>query len=470
MSRLITLCVLSLVLAPLARADVKLAGMFGDSMVLQRDKPIAVWGTAGAGEEVAVALAGKSAHAKAGDDGRWSVRLEALPAGGPFELVVTGASEIRLHDVLVGEVWIVAGQSNAEMPLSETENGSAEAAQAHSARLRLFREEEADSPTPLADLKGGPWKSLAPENASVWPALGYYFATELQGALDVPVGLIQCTQSGSPAEPWTERAALEQDPELKPALQRFARKSKSMPGALFNGMLAPLAPFAIRGVLWYQGESNAMFAKQYRRLFPALIGGWRKLCAQGDFPFLFVQLAGYGPQPSEPGESQWAELREAQALARALPNTGMALALDIGDAASLHPTNKRELGHRLALVARAQVYGQKVECRGPAFKSFEIQGDSVRVHFDHAGESLRVRGEGAVLGFALAGADRKFHWADAKIEGDTLVLKSAQVPAPVAVRYGWADNPPCNLVNSAGLPAEPFRTDDWTAPAPSEKR
>jgi len=465
LTRRLTLLLLPVVLAPLAGAEIKLAGIFGDSMVLQRDKPIAIWGSAAPGEEVTVTLASKTAKGQADANGRWSLRLDPLPAGGPFELAVSGTNRIRLRDVLVGEVWIVAGQSNAELPLISTDGGKEFAAKAKSARLRFFRQEPADAPAPLEDLKGGPWNTCTPDNVAGWSAMGFHFASELAEMLDVPVALIQCTQSGSPAEPWVERATMEQDPELAPALQRFARKSKSMPGAVFNGMLAPLSHFTIRGVLWYQGESNVKFAQQYRRLFPALIEGWRKLSGQGDFPFLFVQLAGFGPKPEQPGESPWAELREVQALARSLPSTGMAVAADIGDVASLHPTNKRDLGHRLALVALAEVYAQKLECRGPNYKSFEVKGSSVRVRFEHAGTALRVHGGGKLAGVALAGADKKFNWAEATIEGDSVVLKCAQVQAPVAVRYAWADNPLCNLENAAGLPAEPFRTDAWEAPA-----
>jgi sialate O-acetylesterase len=469
-TRVLALLTLPLALAPLARGEVALAGIFGDSMVLQRDQPIALWGTAAPGEEVNAQLSTRSAKTKAGEDGRWSLSLEALPAGGPFELAVWSTNRIRLKDVLLGELWIVAGQSNAELPLAATENGEAEAAKPKSRRMRFFREEPADSPTRLPDLKGGPWMVCAAENAVGWSAIGYYCATELEAELDVPVGLIQCTQSGSPAEPWVERSVLEQDPELAPALARFARKSKSMPGAVFNGMLAPLAPLRIRGVLWYQGESNVKFAQQYRRLFPALIQGWRKLAGQGDFPFLFVQLAGFGPHPKEPGESEWAELRDAQAQARALPATGMVVAADIGDVESLHPTDKRDVGHRLAQLALAEVYGRKVEGRGPSFKSLEVKGSSVRAHFEHAGGGLRAKGGGKLVGFALAGADRKFRWAEATIDGDALVLKAAGVEAPVALRYAWSDNPLCNLENSAHLPAEPFRSDDWAAPAPAAPR
>jgi len=233
------------------------------------------------------------------------------------------------------------------------------------------------------------------------------------------------------------------------------------PSGLFNGMIAPLAKFTIRGVIWYQGESNVGRAYQYRRLFKALIKDWRRAWGIGDFPFLFVQLANFLPAKPYPAESAWAELREAQMMALSLPNTGMAVTIDIGDPNDIHPRNKQEVGRRLALIARAKVYGEKVEYSGPLYKGMRIEDGKIRIFFDHVDGGLVAKGGGERMGFAIAGPDRKFVWARAKIEGDTVVVWSPEVPNPVAVRYAWADNPICNLYNKAGLPASPFRTDDW---------
>ena len=268
-------------------------------------------------------------------------------------------------------------------------------------------------------------------------------------ALDGPDG-----ESIPLAGPWRFRIGLEFEP-LGPAPD-----DPNRPTVLYNSMIAPLAPYAIRGVIWYQGESNAERAHQYRSLFPALIRDWRTAWGRDDLPFFFVQLAAFLPVQAEPGESAWAELREAQAQALALPATGMAVAIDIGDAADVHPKNKQDVGNRLARLALARVYGRDVADSGPIYREMTREGSRIRIAFDHARGGLEARG-GALRGFAIAGRDRKFRWADARIEGDTVVVWSDAIAEPVAVRYGWADNPICNLVNAAGLPASPFRTDDW---------
>jgi len=236
----------------------------------------------------------------------------------------------------------------------------------------------------------------------------------------------------------------------------------NQPGVLADGMIAPLVPYALRGVIWYQGEANVSRARQYRALFPRMIDDWRRWWGQGTFPFLFVQLAGFMDPPGKPGESEWAELREAQAMALTRPRTGMAVAIDIGDAHDIHPRNKQEVGRRLALAAMDVAYHRDTVASGPRYRSMRIEGRAVRLRFDHTAGSLRGRGDGAPRGFAIAGSDHVFHWADARIQGDAVVVSCAAVEHPVAVRYGWASNPPCDLVGGSGLPVAPFRTDRWS--------
>lgn len=465
MTRILTPILAALtVLAPPARAEVRLAEIFGSGMVLQRGTSVPVWGWAEPGATVLVALQQQSVSATADAQGRWTARLSALEAGGPFEMVVQGPNKIVLGDVFIGEVWLCAGQSNLGWPLELAEGGATEAAKARWKHLRWFKVTDADAQQPREHLEGA-WNTCNSDSARGFSAVAYWFAKEIESALEVPIGIIECSAAGTPAEVWTDRAALERDPALAPSLRRWARKEKSNPGARYNAMIAPLAPFAIRGVVWYQGESNVAFAGQYQKLFPTLIASWRARFGQGDFPFLFVQLPGFGATAKAPGPSAWAELREAQAQALALPNTAMAIAIDLGAGDDLHPPKKREVGERLARIARARVYGQTVPSRGPTFGSFAIEGKTVRVRFTNA-EGLRVRGGGKPNGFALAGADKRFVWADAKIEDESVVLRAPAVAQPIAVRFLWSDEPESNLENAAGLPAEPFRTDDWSDEVP----
>jgi sialate O-acetylesterase len=330
---------------------------------------------------------------------------------------------------------------------------------ASSSKIRFFQVGEADAKERAYHLTGV-WKTCDPNSVGGLSGVAWFFGRSLENTLGVTIGIVQVTANGTPAEPWTDRKAMAADPELKPAIMRFARKEKSLPGARFNGMIGPLAPLAIRGVAWYQGESNCAEAYTYRRLLPTLIDSWRALWGQGDFWFLLVQLPAYGPKFKQPGESEWAELREAQALTTKRSKVAMCVTLDTGDVKELHPTDKRDVGERLALVARSQVYGQSVECSGPTLKNFSQNGREFVVNFDHA-TGLHVRGGGKVLGFAVAGADRKWSWGEARIDGTKIVVKALNIEAPVALRYAWADNPDVNLVNAAGLPMAPFRTDDW---------
>jgi sialate O-acetylesterase len=360
--------------------------------------------------------------------------------------------------------------------------------------------------TPQPDCKGQ-WVECSPQTVGHFSAVGYFFGRELHRQLNEPIGLIHSSWGGTPAEAWTSRPALEENPACEPILTRYkealaqypqaqAQYEEDMakwkeaaaqareagtppprrpsaplgptshwaPAGLYNGMIAPLVSYVVRGAIWYQGESNAGRAYQYRELFPTLIKSWRTAWDRTDFPFLFVQLANYMDRRPEPNESNWAELREAQLMTLDVPNTGMAVIVDIGDAKNIHPKNKQDVGKRLALWALAQTYGKNVVYSGPLYQSMEKKGDKIVLHFDHVGGGLVARGapdDRALPGFALAGADRRFVWADARIEGETVVVSSPQIADPLAVRYAWADNPVCSLYNRAGLPASPFRTDTW---------
>lgn len=503
-------------------ADVKLPALIGDNMVLQQHAKVPIWGTADPGEPVTVTLrsvpqvaatSGKPVtvtssaqwvNTTANNDGRWMVSLDSLDAGGPFEMTIAGRNNtLTLRNVLVGEVWVCSGQSNMQWPVKASADAEREIAAADYPMIRLFSVKQIVAEGPLPDTEGS-WGTCSSQTVGDFSAVGYFFGRESHKTLGVPVGLIHSSWGGTPAEAWTSRPALESEPEFKPILERWERllakysqvkkmyedelaqwqpaaerakaegkpkpaKPMQPPGpdhphrasGLYNGMIAPLIPYAIQGVIWYQGESNADRSYQYRKLFPAMIQDWRGAWKHGDFPFLFVQLANWREIQPEPVESAWAELREAQLMTLTLPKTAMAVAIDIGDAADIHPKNKQEVGRRLALAAQSIAYGKEVVYSGPIYASMTTEGDKLRLLFTQVADGLMAKGDEPLKGFAIAGQDHKFVWADARIDGDTVVVWSDQVPHPVAVRYAWADNPVCNLYNKAGLPASPFRTDDW---------
>ncbi|MHC4670466.1 MAG: sialate O-acetylesterase [Planctomycetota bacterium] len=484
-------------LAAAAQAEVTLAGIFGDDMVLQQDAVLAIWGRAAPGERVRVTLAGRTARTEADADGRWRVELGPFRASAGRTLTVAGRNRITLHRVCIGEVWLCSGQSNMQWPVRRSAHADREIAGARDPRLRLYTVPRHVAGEPREDVQGK-WAVCGPETVASFSAVAYFFGRRLRADLKIPVGLIHASWGGTPAEAWTSRAALEAAPVLRPILERWDRtlaawpakraahearleawqqqaeaaraagtkpppRPRAPPGpdhphrasGLFHGMIAPLRPFAIRGVIWYQGESNAGRAEQYQTLFPTLIRDWRRAWGRGDFPFLYVQLANFRAVVTEPGESAWAELRDAQRHALAEPNTAMAVAVDIGEARDIHPKNKQEVGRRLALAAQALAYAgarprqEKVVFSGPLYESHAVRGREVVVRFRHVGGGLAARDGDALRGFAVAGADRRFLRAQARLE------------RPVAVRYAWADNPVCNLINAEGLPASPFRTDDW---------
>lgn len=488
----------------MASATVTVPNVISDHMLIQQKAPVKVWGKADPGEEVVVALGGKQAKTCACPKGCWSVTLPKMKAGGPIEMTISGKSNtIKVSDILVGEVWAASGQSNMQWSVRNSMDADKEIAAANYPQMRLFTVPNtvADQPRDNCD---GKWVVCTPETVPDFSAVAYFFGRELHKTLNVPVGMINTSWGGTPAESWTTRETLEANPNFKPIVDRWNELEKNFPAAkkafdeamakwqqdadkakaegkpepekpkapqdpmgpwrpagLYNSMIAPLTPFAIKGAIWYQGESNAGRAEQYRTLFPAMITDWRKMWGIGDFPFYFVQLANFMDQPTEPGPSEWAELREAQSMTLTLKNTGMAVIIDIGEAKDIHPKNKQDVGKRLALNALAKDYGKRVVWSGPEYKSMKAKGGKVTLTFKHADGGLVAKGGEPLKGFEIAGEDKKFVWADATIKGSKVIVSSDKVEKPVAVRYAWANNPICNLFNGSGLPASPFRTDEW---------
>lgn len=646
----------TLLSAEAPKQKLRLPKVFSDHMVVQRDMPVPVWGWAEPGASVKVTLNGSSKEVKAGPEGKWMARLGQIKVGGPYELAVESKGErITISDVLAGEVWVCSGQSNMEWPVNgffKVMNADEEQKAANYPQIRLFTVEHAVSGTPEPDARGGKWAPCSPQTVANFSASGYFFGRDLYKKLQVPVGLIQSSWGGTPAESWTSKPALHNmsdfakrlddeskvkangpatKPEYEKALAAWTKdlesrdigfsgspkffqpecdvtawKTMPVPGAweksvlpkydgmvwlrrefdlpkelegkdlklnldtiddaditwvngtrvgstdlffakrqypvaasllkpgknvvvvrvtdfqgdggftgkaddvnivasgdnpstvslagdwkyretfkikdappkpadpdnpyrlagLYNGMIAPIVPYAIRGAIWYQGESNADRSDQYAELFPAMIRDWRSAWKEGDFPFIFVQLANFMERKPEPVDEDWARLRDAQLKTLSVPKTGMAVAIDIGDAKDIHPKNKQEVGRRLALAAAAIAYKDKGEFSGPIYKSGSIKtrGNKAVVGFEHTSGGLVIKGD-ALKGFAVAGADKKFHWADAKIQGNSVEVSSPDVAKPVAVRYGWANNPEVTLYNGEGLPASPFRTDKWPGAA-----
>ena len=622
-------------------ADVRMPKLFADHMVLQRNKPLPVWGWAAAGEKITVLFNGQTKTTKAGKDGKWSLQLDATEAGGPYTLTVKGKNVIAINDVLVGEVWICSGQSNMEWVVRNTTNASAEMKTADYPMIHHFLVAKDVSAKPLQDIKAGAWQVCTPETVGDFTAVGFFFARELYNTLKIPIGLIHTSWGGTHSETWTSREAFENSDEFKSMIAGMPNlnldslgqeKNKALtkkiqalqpgftnpvkedafetngysdaqwpfmqlpglweqqgldgvdgtiwfrkhvevaaadagkpatvslgaiddndityvngikvgatnswnekrtyniaagilkagtniiavrvgdtgggggiygdaselnvtidgkvlsltgkwkyqvttlqvggagigpndyPTLLFNAMLKPLIPYAIEGAIWYQGESNAGRAYQYRTAFPLMITDWRKQWNSGDFPFYFVQLASYNSaNGNSKNGSTWAELREAQTMTLSLPHTGMAVTTDIGESNDIHPRNKKDVGKRLAAIALHDVYGQQGEHMGPMYKGIEVQGNKIIVSFTHTGGGLMAKDKyGYLKGFEIAGADQQFHYAKAMIEGDKVIVFSDNVANPVAVRFGWTDDAgEDNLFNKEGFPASPFRSDTW---------
>lgn len=620
------------------KADVGVADIFSDHMVVQRNIPVKVWGTADPGEKLYVSFNGQKLKTKADKNGKWSIVLQPMKAGGPFKMIVHGKNEIIFEDILIGDVWICSGQSNMQWPVSRSVNAEKEIENANYPNIRLFDVPRTVSNTPLEKIPNTTWKICSPETIKNFTAVGYYFGRDLQKEIGVPIGLIHSSWGGTCVETWTSKASITKIPkyenmgpridaydadkiidqkrnELKKALGGFPEKENGMedkwmlpatsksnwesiklptlwenagyrllngivwfsqdfnlnadetnknatlhlgkiddsditwvngskvgemkwgadvervykipqkilkqgknnitvrvedtyykggfsskpdklflelgqkkillsgewkykidtvyanfrvspndvPSLLYNAMINPLIPYGIKGVIWYQGESNTPRSKEYEITFPNMINNWREDWQQGEFPFLFVQLANYKKAKSSPQDDDWAELRESQKKTLSLKNTGMAVAIDIGEASDIHPKNKQDVGNRLMLSALNVAYAKDIVHSGPIYKSMKIEGEKAIISFDHVGSGLLVKNKhGYISEFEMAGADKKFYWAKAKLEGDKIIVWSDQVQNPIAVRFGWSSNPDeFNLYNKEGLPASPFRTDDW---------
>ncbi|MCL2710812.1 MAG: sialate O-acetylesterase [Planctomycetaceae bacterium] len=456
-----------------AVADVKLPALIGNNMVLQRDMSNTLWGWADAGEDIRVTFNGQTKAAKADDAGKWSLKLDPIPVGGPFEMTITGKNTIRLSNILVGDVWVCSGQSNMQWSVRGSADPDNEIANANYPKIRLITVPNVSSSTPKEDFNGN-WVECSPATIANFSAVAYSFGRKIHQEKDIPIGLIHSSWGGSSCETWINPDVVTQYRDYDEIMRRKAAAEVEKPqggdnqhaGYLYNGMIVPIKNYGIKGAIWYQGETNAGRAYQYRTLFPLMIQNWREEWGQGDFPFYFVQLANFMAVKEQPSESAWAELREAQSMtAQSLRNTGEAVIIDIGEADDIHPRNKQDVGLRLALLALARDYrspGDRfVAPEGPRFQSMRIEGNKAIISYRllFSANDLKTKDGGPVKGFAIAGADRKFHWADARIVANRVEVSSPNVPHPVAVRYAWADNPVCNLYNSADLPAAPFRTD-----------
>ncbi len=499
-SALVTSAFLFLTVA--APADVKLPAVFSDHMVLQRDMAAPVWGTAAPDEEVTVSIAGQTVTAKAGADGKWSVKLAKLSAAGPHTLTVKGKNTLTISDVLVGEVWLGSGQSNMAMTVNRAKDFEQEQVAAKLPQIRVFTEASGAANSAQSEGKGS-WVVCSPESVARFSATAYFFGREIHKALGVPVGLINSSVGGTPIESWIAPEAQKASPELKDffssqrksakqfdpekARAKFEKdlaqwqedakqaKANGKPApkrpqdpvalnerkgnvvGLFNGKIAPLIPYAIRGALWYQGEANSTPEKGpfYHAQLSLLVTDWRARWGEGDFPFAWVQLPNFGGAGRE-----WPVVREAMLKTLSLPNTGMAITIDIGEEKNIHPANKQDVGRRLAAWALGTVYGQKAVTSGPLPAGHQAQGGTLILSFTHTDGGLAAKG-GELKGFVIAGADKQWKPAQARIEGDKVIVSNADVKSPVAARYAWENWPTCNLYNGAGLPASPFRTDDW---------
>ncbi len=499
---------LLLAITPLASAELKLPAIIGDHMVLQQKQPNPIWGWDDPGTTVTVTFAGQAHTATAGADGKWRVTLDPVEASAePVVLSIEGSSKRELGDVLVGEVWMCSGQSNMGFTVGGDWNAEVESLAANVPNLRLISVPQVGTQE-LKDDFNGQWEASTPESCRGFSAVGYFYGKYLHEILAVPVGLIDNAWGGSAAEAWVRRETIEGDPRFqalvdgwkqretqlqsdeakakheaamaawKEAAEKARAEGKAVPrapqspdqllsgnarpGNIFGGVVHPTLGYGIKGVIWYQGESNAGRAWEYAQLFPFMIEQWRAEWGQGDFPFYWVQLADFKPEVAEPGDSQWAELRESQTKTLSLPNTGEAVIIDLGEANDIHPKNKHDVAARLVRWALARDYGHKIEPQSPTYRAMEVAGNKATLSFDHVGSGLRTVDVNDVRGFAICGEDRQWKWAQAKIVGaDKIEVWADEVATPVAVRYAWADNPVCNVLSKEGLPMTPFRTDDF---------
>ena len=437
------------------------ASLFQDNMVLQRQQPIAVFGKATNEKTIEITFKGKTYKAEV-INGKWKVFLDASKAGGPFNLVIKGENTLSFSNILVGEVWLCSGQSNMEMPLAGFKGqpvyGSNEVIlNADNSNIRIFKVARKISDKPI-DFCEGDWQLAAPKTVKNFSATAYFFGKMLQEELKIPIGLIVSSWGGTPAESWTPEETLENEFKDFEGWNSKPNQPHKFPKVLYNGMIAPLIPYTIKGAIWYQGEANKKRAKQYVYLFPSMIKSWRDNWGQGDFPFYFVQIAPF----SWGGDDNNVLLRESQLKTmQSVINTGMVVTLDIGEPFNIHPPRKREVGERLALWALAKNYGfEGVSYSGPIYKSMSVEENKAILRFDYAPLGVCTMGK-ELKDFIIAGQDQVFYEAEAKINKGRLEVWSDKVEKPVAVRYGWKGWVGGSLFNTAGLPASSFRTDDW---------
>ena len=458
---------LALFLAPFAAADVTLSPAFRDHAVLQRDQPITVSGRAKPGEEIQVVFGDVVGRGKGTSAGIFSIELPAQPASAiPRELVVQGKNRVSVSDVLVGDVWLCSGQSNMEWTVGSLPDAAATVAAATDPQIRILKTPHALDWSPRTTAEGA-WTVATGEAVRGCTAIGYFFARELRDSQHVPIGILDLSWGGTKIEPWIPLDGVRRDLEimgeynaLRNRTDRNEPLSQETPTTMWNAMVAPFSNVHIKGVAWYQGESNAGNAPRYRRSLPLLIEAWRKAFGDKSLPFAVFQLASFMQyRPDLPVEPGWADLRESQRGGAVAAQAGLIVLLDIGDANDIHPARKAEAARRLALWARAHAYGEKVECSGPVLTTSTVKDGAMILSFDHA-DGLATRDGKPLGGFAIAGADGKFVWAEATIEGGHVIVRSKEIAAPTQVRYAWHNNPEAaNLVNGAGLPAGPFRTD-----------
>jgi len=521
-------CLGSFLLAAPAWAGVKVAGIFSDNMVVQRDRPVPVWGWSDPGDEITVTFAGQTKTVTAVADRSWRINLDAMEASSePRVMVVhskTGNTDVRFANVLVGEVWLCAGQSNMALTLPECFNGTEEVAAANDPLLRFVAMPSALATLPVTDGRSVQWKVCTPETASDCSGVGYFFVRNLRRNLQVPVGLIKTVYmstiegyiplagyqaSAVPAMQALFREAASWDPQSEigrqahqeafakieawvsdakaalaagkpvppePLLPAPSKHLRSGPTTIYNGTIVPVVPYALRGVIWYQGEANAGEGESYELKLRTMITGWRKVWGQGDFPFYLALLANEGntvDRPDEEATFRYVPTREAQRRVLSLPHTGLAVTIDVGEDTQGHPRNKRDVGERLSFWALAKDYGMKIPFSGPLYRSCRRDGDRMVISFDYADSGLMVADKdglapvaevpnGVMKQFSIKDAAGKWHWAAAKIDGATVVVQSPEVAAPVAVRYAFSLNPKGpKLYNRDGLPASPFSTEEW---------
>lgn len=506
--------VVFVVFAIAAFCDVRLPDVIASSMVLQQGHTVPIWGTADPGETVTVSFGKQKKTAVADANGKWRVDLGPMSSNAtPQAMIITGKNKFELSDILVGEVWLVAGQSNMQRLLRETANGDAVQAAANHPQIRLFNVRR-EVGFKRSGQRIAEWAACTPQSVAEFSAVGYYFAVELENDLKVPIGMINSSWGGSQAEAWTPVEYLNDNPDLKPTVDRTkiwdeerprvrteyaeairkwreqadkqraagARPSPSpgVPDALrdyriassiYDGMIAPLIPFAIKGAVWYQGESNEARAEQYNILLPVMIRAWRERWGERNFPFGIIQLPNYRAVKAEPEDAPWSFIREAQRrTVMDVPNTGLIVTVDIGEANDIHPKNKLDVGRRSAWWALADVYHRNAP-KSPLLTKAEMKGFKVILTFENVGKGLKIKDGDQLNEFAIAGVDKKWFWADAKIIGRNKVEVSSQsVNEPKAVRYAFNSDPRHpNLINDAGLPASPFRTDDWPDPTSGKR-